>query len=51
VSEYVTRQERPWPKSIGAGADGKVTARESEAWLREQWSRPDAAQKRRLTRR
>jgi predicted transcriptional regulator len=51
VAEYVTRQQKPWPKSIGSGADGRVTGRASEDWLREQWSRPDATPKRHWSRR
>ena len=36
---YLGNQTRPWPKSIGAGADGTLDARDSEDWLRAQWSK------------
>ena len=29
--------ERPRPRSIGAGEDAGLAARDSEAWLRERW--------------
>lgn len=44
---YVASQERPWPRSIGSGADGMVSAADSEAWLRDAWSRRDAKPSRR----
>lgn len=42
IERYVAEQEQPWPSSIGAAADGTMSARESGAWLRSEWSRPDA---------
>ena len=45
LERYVTAQDRPLPRSIGAGADGSVGARRSEVWLHTAWSkqreRPD----------
>jgi len=37
---YLSNQARPLPRSIGAAADGRVAARDSEDWLREHW-RPE----------
>jgi predicted transcriptional regulator len=42
LTEYVSRQEHPRPRSIGAGEDADLAARDSEAWLRREWD-PDAA--------
>ena len=42
LASYVAGQERPWPRAIGSAADGGVGARESTAWIREEWSRADA---------
>jgi predicted transcriptional regulator len=45
LERYVQAQERPVPRSVGAGRDGTVGARDSEAWLRTEWAkreqRPD----------
>lgn len=41
LERYVQAQERPMPRSVGAGADGTIGARESEAWLRAHWGQPD----------
>ena len=35
---YLAQQPRPWPKSVGAAADGTLDARDSEDWLHAQWS-------------
>lgn len=43
IAAYLATLEAPVPGSIGAGDDGGLTARESEAWLREAWSRRDHA--------
>jgi predicted transcriptional regulator len=34
---YLKRQERPVPRSIGAGEDSELTARDSKAWLKANW--------------
>lgn len=39
LGEYVAEQASPWPKSIGSASDGAVSGRDSEGWLREQWSK------------
>lgn len=46
LEQYVQGQDRPVPRSVGAGADGAIGARESEAWLRAQWAGPDKRTKR-----
>lgn len=40
LAVYLRAQPKPLPRSLGAGADGEVAARDSEAWLRSQWNRP-----------
>ena len=40
LADYLRNQDRPQPRSIGAGEDMELTARESEAWLRARWRRP-----------
>jgi predicted transcriptional regulator len=50
LSAYVTKEGRPWPKSIGSAANGTVAGRDSEAWIREQWSRREARPLRRTRR-
>ena len=50
LGEYVARQERPWPSSIGSGSDGTVAGRDSESWLRSEWSRKSARPARRSRR-
>lgn len=39
LGEYLARRPRPQPRSIGVVASGKVTGRNSEAWLRREWGR------------
>ncbi len=39
LTEYVSRQEPPRPRSIGAGEDADLAARDSKAWLRSDWDR------------
>lgn len=39
LTEYVGRVERPWPRSIGAAADGSLDAADGERWLRDEWER------------
>jgi predicted transcriptional regulator len=51
LGTYVAGQEKPWPRSIGTAADGGISARDSEAWLRHEWSRADARPARRTRRR
>jgi predicted transcriptional regulator len=40
---YLSKLEAPVPGSIGAGEDDGLTARDSEAWLRDAWARRDHA--------
>jgi len=40
LTEYLRDHTRPRPQSIGAAADGRVAARDSEAWLRAHWGSP-----------
>jgi len=42
IAEYVGTQERPLPRSIGAGTGGGVSGADSEAWLHDQWDRRQA---------
>jgi predicted transcriptional regulator len=37
LQQYLAKQPRPWPKSIGAGSDGRISAQDSEDWIREHW--------------
>ena len=39
LADYLRRQVRPQPRSIGSGEDVELAARDSEAWLRDQWDR------------
>ena len=39
IEEYLRHQERPEPRSLGAGEDAELAARDSEAWLDERWDR------------
>jgi hypothetical protein len=40
LREYLGSRPRPRPRSVGLGESGQLAARDSEAWLREQWGRP-----------
>jgi predicted transcriptional regulator len=37
LQQYLERQERPLPRSIGIAASGELDAAETEAWLEEHW--------------
>ena len=37
LATYLLAEARPRPRSIGAGEDAEVTARDSEDWLRAHW--------------
>ncbi len=37
LTEYLRDRARPEPRSIGAGEDAELAARDSEAWLRDHW--------------
>jgi len=39
LAAYLQHQVRPQPRSIGAGEDTELAARDSAAWLRERWQR------------
>lgn len=39
LAVYLEHQVRPRPRSIGAGEDAELAARDSEAWLRDHWQR------------
>lgn len=49
LAEYVGRQERPLPKSIGMVADGTVPAREARAWIHHEWDTEDETRRRERT--
>jgi plasmid stability protein len=38
LDRYLREEPRPLPRSVGAGEDREVTARDSERWLKERWS-------------
>jgi predicted transcriptional regulator len=38
IEEYLRAQDRPLPRSIGAGEDSGLAARGSEDWLRSRWA-------------
>ena len=37
LSSFLAQQSRPQPRSIGATADGRLAARDSEDWLKANW--------------
>ncbi len=37
LAAYLQDQPRRWPSSIGAGEDEELAARDSKAWLRDNW--------------
>jgi hypothetical protein len=39
LTEYVGRQERPLPTSIGMVADWTIPAREARAWIQREWDK------------
>lgn len=39
LTDYLAARPRPLARSIGMAADGKVTGKGSEAWLRREWAR------------
>lgn len=39
LHEFLARNGRPLPRSIGIASDGRISAAESEDWIREAWSR------------
>ncbi len=39
LEEYLGRQERPQPRSIGIGEDKELSGADSEDWLFDQWSK------------
>jgi predicted transcriptional regulator len=39
IEEFLRAQDQPLPRSLGAGEDAKLAARDSEDWLRSQWDR------------
>jgi len=41
VERFLASEDRPMPVSVGAGEDGTLSARDSEEWLRGQWSERD----------
>jgi predicted transcriptional regulator len=38
IEEYLRAQDRPLPRSIGAGEDSALAAGDSEDWLRSRWA-------------
>jgi alkylated DNA nucleotide flippase Atl1 len=51
LEDYVSRQDLPWPRSIGSVSDGTVSGRDSEEWLTREWAVEEARPLRRTTRR
>jgi predicted transcriptional regulator len=41
LQAYLEGTTWPQPKSIGAGADNDLTARQSDEWLTREWGRAD----------
>lgn len=39
LEEYLGRQERRLPLSLGLGEDGELSGEDSEDWLHEQWGK------------
>ncbi len=39
LEEYLGRQERRLPLSIGLGEDGELSGADSEDWLHDQWGK------------
>ena len=37
LETYLGQQVRPQPRSVGAGEDAELAARDSEAWLKARW--------------
>jgi predicted transcriptional regulator len=37
IEQFLRAQERPVPRSVGAGEDTGLSAAESEDWLRDRW--------------
>jgi hypothetical protein len=37
IEEFLRAQGRPLPRSLGAGEDPELAARDSEVWLQQQW--------------
>ena len=37
LARFLGDRDRPQPSSIGVAAEGSLSGRESEAWLREAW--------------
>ena len=46
LADYVGRQDRPWPKSIGMYADGTIPARDARDWIHREWDKEDEARRR-----
>lgn len=39
LTAHLARRRRPKPRSIGIAEDGRLAARDSEAWLYREWGR------------
>lgn len=39
LTRYLAERPRQLPRSIGIAADGKVTGKSSERWVRREWAR------------
>lgn len=46
VAEYVSRAERPWPRSIGIARSGTLPATDAKRWVHAEWDREDAERRR-----
>lgn len=38
LEQYLGQIEAPMPRSIGSGADGALSGKDSEDWLRRHWT-------------
>jgi len=41
LAEYVARQDRPWPSSIGVARKGGVSAPDAKDWVHARWDAED----------
>lgn len=40
LDAYLAQQPQPRPRSLAMGKDAKLAAKDSEAWLEQNWQRP-----------
>jgi predicted transcriptional regulator len=46
LAAYISTQERPVPRSIGAASDGTLPSADAKAWVRDQWADRDRRRER-----